>query len=536
MELPVLEDRTVTIRIRMVDDVEPAVWDPPDAYPRTVYVDRCRFTLWKDRIEGEVSRKMWTAGVVVAWLWGGLPIICAPDGWECVHAAAVDTDNGIVLIAGAHDTGKTTTALDLIAGGGRMFSDDRVLVNRYGMARAWSTLLHADPRTAQALTGEVHTLDAFGKVWVPPPATSERNEGRLLTVYSTGGERPLWDDGPGWDSAWVNRYGFGEQLLAHAQPAPSYRLEGVRVALTNRNPRIGPYAWDGGDMSEIHGWVEGLRANGIDAAFVPVDELKEDEWDLIHLWHAQFPWSHEVAKATKKPLVVTAITQGNPPAKEVAAAVKRASAVLCYSSLERDWYQERFPELNGRFRIMPQGVTARLYEDEGMLEPTKTFVFQAGRYSPTKNQLGTLEACKTLDVPVVFAGCCDAGSGEYLAELRRAAGNWKGMRFFGLLKGKTLYDKFRAAHVHCQPSTWETCGVSTLEALAFSANIVYTSRGFGPPVYAPYGTICDPDPNSVREAIARELSLPRGHHRFRPPIWQRAVRVAIPWYREALGI
>ena len=540
MPFPALEDREIIIRVKVVDDFETTRDDPPDAYPRTVHVEWSRWTLWRDRIEGEVSSKAPAPGILVAWLWGGLPIFCAPEGFECLHAAAVDTDEGVVLIVGAHDTGKTTTALDLMAGGAHMFADDRVLVNGEGEVRAWSALLHADGRTAQELTGQIHTLDAFGKVWIAPPSPAVRNQAHLAQVYTTGGSRPLQDDGPGWDSAWVNDYGIGERLLASAQAAPRFQLSGIRVALTNRNPWRGTHAWEGGDMTEVRGWLEGLRANGIEAEFVPYDELDESKYDLIHLWHAQYPWSREVATTTTKPLVISAITQQDPvgvyPSLDlVTPAVERASVVLCYSAIERDWYQERFPQLNGRFRIMPQGVPAALYEDAvEVVEPTGKYVFQAGRYAPVKNQLATFEACQDLNVPVVFAGPLDPTVGPYITELRRAAGTWKGARFFGILKGKLLYDRFRGAHVHCQPSLWETCGVSTLEAAAHGCNLVYTDRGYGPPVYERYASICSPDRDSVRGALERELSLPRNRHGFRPLIWQRAVRVAIPWYREAL--
>jgi len=542
--LPSLEDRELAINIETVDHVEVGVSDPPEAYPRTVYPwDKSKFTLWKDRIEGQVAKNLAMPGILVAWLWGGIPILLAPERWECLHASAVDTEAGVIIIAGSHGSGKTSVAVDLMASGASMFSDDRVLVNGQGVARAWSTLLHADPRTAQVLTGAHHALDGYGKAWIAPPSTSTRNEAPIAKVYNCGGEMPLRDDGPGWDSAWVNDYGIGENLLVSAPRPPSYRLEdNIRVALTNRNPWRGRWAWDGGDMTEIWGWIEGLKANRIHAEFVPEDELVEDEWDLIHVWNGQYPWAKQIATTTRKPLIVTAITQQEPigvyPAAEtMAPVVNRASVVLCYSTTERDFYQERFPDQAGKFRIMPQGVSASLYDYvDNFTKPTGKFVFQAGRYCERKNQLATLEACLGLDIPVVFAGPVDADYAYYLIKLREAAGNWKGVRFFGSLKGETLYQWFGSAHVHCQPSTWETCGVSTLEALAFGCNIVYTSNSFGAAVYEKHGSICEPTATATATALQYEMNQQRGRHRFRPPIWQMAVRVAIPWYREALGL
>ena len=98
-----------------------------------------------------------------------------------------------------------------------------------------------------------------------------------------------------------------------------------------------------------------------------------------------------------------------------------------------------------------------------------------------------------------------------------------------------MWRRFREAHVHCQPSTWEAFGLSTWEALACGCNIVATRQGFGSPWFGPYGSLCDPTEESVRVALQEELRRPRGWARFRPPTWQEASRSLIPIYREALG-
>jgi glycosyltransferase involved in cell wall biosynthesis len=337
----------------------------------------------------------------------------------------------------------------------------------------------------------------------------------------------------------VNDYGAGARLLAAAKPVPTYSLD-ARVAITNRNPYKAPTRWDGGDMTNVRGYVEGLTALGVEAEFVPFDELDESQYDLIHLFHSQYEWSRQVASSTTKPLVLTPITQFMPErgvaprVDEISPVVRRASAVLCYSPLEEDWYVERFPEIpRERFITAPQGVPSALYQDRKPVSPAFS-VFMAARYCSTKNQLAVLRACRNLDVPVSFAGSVDPGQGDYIATLRREADTWRGARLFGLLKGGDLWRQYRQAHVHAQPSTWESFGLATWEALACGCNCVVTSNGFGRPVFEPHASLTGTSVEEVQRMIEYELRGPRDRHRFRPPTWEQASRALIPIYREVL--
>ena len=533
---PALEEREIIVRVEVVDRAEidqRTASAPPDAYPREVFIEGARFTLWRDRIEGRVPRDLVQSGLVIEWLWYALAVCCAPEGWECVHAAAVEQDRGVCLIFGESGQGKTRTAVDMLTSGWRFFADDVVLVDAEGkVARGWGNTLHVDPRTAQQLGHDSLTLDFCGKIQMPPPTKSVRNQAPIVMALVAGEKPRTIHEGPGYDSEWVNDYGAGARLLADAKPVQD-NLD-IRVAITNRNPWKLPTKWDGGDMTNALGYVRGLRALGVTADFVPWDELDEKDYDLIHLFHTQFDWSREVVKRTRKPLVVTAITQLSPETKDVAPVVKRAKAVLCYSRLEEEWYAERFPKQpREKFSTVPQGVDAGIYE--GGRDVTPTFsVFMAGRYCPTKNQMAVLRACKQLGVPVTFAGMVDRESGSYLATLRKEVHIWKEARFFGMLKGEELWRRYRAAHVHVQPSTFESFGLCTWEALAAGCNVVAPARGFGRPFFEPHGTCTEPDQQAVLEAIQFELRQPRDRHKFRPPTWEQVSRNLIPVYREAM--
>ncbi len=471
-----------------------------------------------------------------------MPVFCCPDGWECLHAAAVDEDRGATLIFGAPGAGKTRTAIDMLTAGYRYFSDDVVLVNAEGtQAHGWDNTLHVDPRTAKAAGWNALHLDYCGKERIPPPAVSKRMQAPIVATLTVGENPICTHDLPGADSHWLPSYGAGQKLLASAKAVSPPSADGldIRVALVNRNPYKAPTKWWGGDMENVLGYRDGLRALGMTAGFVPYDELDESQYDLLHLFHAQgnYPWTLEVARHTTKPLVVTAITQDLPSVPETTVEVfERASAILCYSYLEKEWYRDRFLHIpRERFITVPQDVPAGIYERSEAVTPTHS-VFMAGRYSSVKNQLAVLQACKRLDVPVTFAGMMDEGQGDYLVRLREEAGEWRGVRFLGTLKGEALWRRFRAAHVHAQPSTFESFGRSTWNAVACGCNIVATENGFGRPIFEPLGSICKPDEESVRAAMERELRYPRNRHKHHPPTPIESARVLVPIYREALGV
>lgn len=245
-DTPALEKREVTVRVALVDRSEIAILpnDPPDTYPRRVYVENAEFTLWRDRIEGRVPKDIVQVGLLVEWIFYVLAVCCAPEGWECVHSAAVENDKGVCLIFGESGTGKTRCAIDMMNAGWRYFADDIALVNAEGtVARGWDNTMHVDPRAAKAMGRDSLTLDFCGKVRIPPPAKGVRTQAPIVEVLLTGGQPPTTHNGPGFDSAWVNNYGAGEKLLAAATaievwPEPVDDPDGLWLA--DGKERYGP--------------------------------------------------------------------------------------------------------------------------------------------------------------------------------------------------------------------------------------------------------------------------------------------------------
>ena len=517
-----------------------------DACPRTVQVQDGAFVISRHSIVGFVPESTHVGGVLLEWLFYALPICCAPEGWQAVHASAVETDRGAVLICGGSGSGKTTLLLQLLERGqGGLFSDDVVLVNsERGLVRAWEHSLHLHPQQVPAGVNPGVTLDFTGKLRWRGCHVSEAVERPIWRVLALC-EEPVWlgHIGDGFDTEWIPSCAAEEFLAARAEylgfrPAlgrvPEQRP--LRVLLVNRDPTRPPTAWDGGDMTNVYGYRDGLRRAGWVAHFQPSWLQRFGGWDLVQLFHAQFPWIHGAVAALPEwtPLVVIPITHGRPEPEQVAPVVCRAQKILCYSQREVGFYRERFPELGSeRFGIAPQGVPGALYRFAEGVEP-ECRVFMAARYSTSKNQTAVLRACMRLDVPVTFAGPDNApDSQQILAHLRAIAGDWPGATFLPMLRGDDLWREYQRAWVHANASSFEPFGLNSLEALACGCNIVHTAQGWGVEEFAGDGSLCDPqDVDSIADALEVELNRPRGWHRRRPPTWDEAVLQLLPLYQE----
>ena len=490
----------------------------PDAMPRRVRVADSIFDVYRDRIEGIVPRESVHRGVVLEWLWYALAVCCAPDGWECFHASAVEREGTAAIFSGGSYSGKTTRALRAVEAGARFLSDDIVLLNAAGRVRGWDTTWHLQPDQARRVGGDnLPTCDFAGKVRVAPAAVAGAQEYR-----ATEGLGDLVSHvGPGFDSAWIPRRERGNRL---------------RVLFLNRQFAG---SWFGGDQTQTFGYITGLRELGVQAAYYPVDYEDLATWDAVHLIHAGEKWVREAAarvKAAGLPLVVSAIVHGTPAHEDLAPVIDLADRVLCYSETERQFLLDRFPDdAPEKYAVVPMGIPAEML-DMPQAQATPS-VLSATCYDESKRTLSLLRACIEADAPVTFCGPMDREeTADYFGEMRQVAGDWRGVHFFGELHGDSLRHLFRKAHVYVDNAGMEPFGLSSLEALAAGCNLIHTQNSWAADLFGRYGTLVDPDDTAaLAKAIKYELARPRGWHGFRPLTWEAAARALLPIYAELVG-
>ncbi|HEX4463845.1 MAG TPA: hypothetical protein VH042_04305 [Solirubrobacterales bacterium] len=165
-----------------------------------------------------------------------LPNVGIAHGYEALHASAVLTDRGVVAIAAASGTGKSTLALELVKRGWPLFADDTVVLGRRGETieaypAAPFVNLPAAAGDVRSLGTDLGLVDGERWVAVANPAGAaaevaaivllEREPGQLLGAGPAGGS-PLvlapfmlgLPDDEGRDSA---RFALYADLVERAQ-------------------------------------------------------------------------------------------------------------------------------------------------------------------------------------------------------------------------------------------------------------------------------------------------------------------------------
>lgn len=159
-DYPILVD-VRRVPLRQVEAVLAQGYRERSAYPRTVQVQDAAFVVSRNSIVGFIPETTHVGGVLLEWLWYALPICCAPEGWQAIHASVIGTEQGALLICGGSGSGKTTVVLHLLeTERGSLFSEDVRVSQRRSECGA-----------------------SLGPVPPPPPASSS---GRLRSRADSG--------------------------------------------------------------------------------------------------------------------------------------------------------------------------------------------------------------------------------------------------------------------------------------------------------------------------------------------------------------
>lgn len=183
-------------------------------------------------------------------------------------------------------------------------------------------------------------------------------------------------------------------------------------------------------------------------------------------------------------------------------ATESASAIVCASRFAA----EDFATWSSVVNIVTLGVDANFTESRAVARDSRTVIF-VGRLSPEKNPELLLKACHMLaergrSLRVVFVG-----DGPLREELERRAVGIDAV-FVGYVRDRSrVAEELSRAAVCVAPSTYETFGLSIVEALACGTPVVVPSVGAGQEIVTDRcGAVADPTPECFADAIERVLA------------------------------
>lgn len=156
-------------------------------------------------------------------------------------------------------------------------------------------------------------------------------------------------------------------------------------------------------------------------------------------------------------------------------ALQLASVVVALSAGEKQAIEEGFLIDPAKLRVLPNGVSARLFDADGELFRLRTgmhgpFVLMAGPISPYQNQLGMARALAQVALPFVLLGEARERDQDYLRQVRAV----RGVTCLGGLKhdSRMLASAYAAASVLVLPSQGDACARTVLDALAAGTPVV----------------------------------------------------------------
>lgn len=326
----------------------------------------------------------------------------------------------------------------------------------------------------------------------------------------------------------------------------------------------------GGAEVQAERTLQELNAQGSQAFWLDfTDTQLLKHTDVFHFFGASAEFGFWVHSAVpERPVVVSSIfyessrlrrlawryervLPGTTP-RTVYRLLREATLLLPNSHAEAKQLHELFGVEENRMRVVPNGVDTdfvgtdpvafrRRYLPEWPLDAP--FVLCVGRIEKRKNPLLLAQACQAAGVPLVLVG--QLAPNTDLAYQRRllelVAAHSDRLKYLGQLPRSELPDAYAAAAVHVLLSTWETPGLSSLEAGLNGCNLVVGDCAPVRDYFDGIATIVHQDASSVRAGVERALAMPRNGQGQAEAIarqytWDRVARLTAEAYREAIDL
>lgn len=242
----------------------------------------------------------------------------------------------------------------------------------------------------------------------------------------------------------------------------------------------------------------------------------------------------------------------------LADVARRAAVILCISPFTEAAFLRRYPEAEGRTRVVPQGISplfrpedaARIRAVRRVRGLTSPYVLFVGQVSTRKNlkplveAFGRLHAATPgLDLDLVLAGPIQMG-GDDVVRAAEALPVADRVRFLGFVHDDELPALYSGAEAFAFPSKAEGFGMPTIEAMACGCPVVAAKAGANETTAGDAAVWAEPDSSAalaaaLRRAIARgperDGLVLRGLRRAAAFSWRETALRTVGAYRDALA-
>jgi glycosyltransferase involved in cell wall biosynthesis len=223
--------------------------------------------------------------------------------------------------------------------------------------------------------------------------------------------------------------------------------------------------------------------------------------------------------------------------RSIKKIIKKAGLLLPNSTSE---YNRIFKNLgiDKAYHVVPNGIDTNIFNSlETEIQKIKGQVLCVANIEPRKNQLNLIRAVKNTSFRLIIIGKSAPNHQEYFRQCKNEANEQ--IRFIDFISQKELMKYYAQSEIHCLPSWFETCGLSSLEAGVSSCKIVATQKGDQKDYLKSFSEYCDPNSvlsieNALKNAEKQDFSDDFKNHILKNYTWEQAAKETFNAYKKAL--
>lgn len=236
---------------------------------------------------------------------------------------------------------------------------------------------------------------------------------------------------------------------------------------------------------------ETTLATGLSKAGVAVDTCALEErlriftarrYDVIHVHHASKAAVLATLRPSSTPIVFTPHSIAEPASIREQLGLRKivlsVSRLVCLSDAEAEWYTSRFPGVEGRISVIPNGIRPLLPDvpkrSWGAEDFTLLFVGQLIGLKRVDVAIRALAATPNTRLRLVYH---NAAMERELMALAERLGVWDRVDFLGRLAGEDLATEYRHAHALVLPSLHEALPSVVTEAVQLGLPVLGSDVG-----------------------------------------------------------